>query len=197
MPKVSARWLSAEDVAASLGVTRRTVRSWTLIGPSASPANPKGPTLRGHLTDGGHLRFSPCQVHRYLAGLSEKTPKSLRKRTPRVVLLMCDQSTASLALKALGSKLGATRYETLSSVLLDLTDLEPEAIVLDPEEHAAHLVEALSTIRMHPTLFDVALVLFSRSVEGSETLTSLVDATVPHAAPGQLRKALFDLLGLE
>jgi hypothetical protein len=192
---MSARWLSAEDVASSLGVTRRTVRSWTFVGPSATES--EGLTLRGHLTAGGHLRFSPCQVHRYLAALSEKTPKSLLKRTPGVGLLMRDPSAASLALKALGTKVSLTRYETLSNALLDLADLEPEAIVLDPEEHGAHLVEALTTIRMHPTLFDVTLVLFSRSGETPEAYTTLVDATVPHAAPGQLRKALFDLLGLE
>jgi hypothetical protein len=168
--------LTAPEVAALCNVDARTVHSWAERG-----------ALAVQKTTGGHRRFSPIVVVDFLRKQGYPIARALRERSPEVAVCIASTPVLELARRAIRRRFSLHVYPSLVDALWQHPMDTLEALVLDPSEHAAELALLLPRIAaLAPSL---RVIHFAQAGEFSNTV-------VAHSAPGLLRAALEEQLGL-
>jgi excisionase family DNA binding protein len=167
------RFWSASQIAAFCDVDKKTIHNWIHEG-----------RLAASRTSGGHVRIDAMTVMLFLRTHGFPIPKELSSRKAPVTLIAKNALVRTLARKALGKRVVLFEYESALDALLAFEQVQPEALIADPETDRAYLQPLLDAVRVRKPYLCLTYFGAGEGIQG-----------VPHATPGELARVVLENLG--
>jgi excisionase family DNA binding protein len=131
------RLLTATQVARMCGVDIKTIHNWVGKG-----------RIRGHRTDGRHLRFWPLDVVDFLRAWELGIPEGLRAARLHVLVVDGDASALAACKRALSRRFEVTTADDVVDAVVAAAKLQPDVLVVGDAEPLGidHLARRLGSI---------------------------------------------------
>jgi len=131
------RLLTATQVARMCGVDVKTIHNWVGKG-----------RIRGHRTDGRHLRFWPLDVVGFLRAWELGVPESLRVARLRVLVVDGDTVALAACKRALSRRFEVTTADDVIDSIVAAATLQPDVLVVGDASPLGldHLARRLGSI---------------------------------------------------
>jgi len=113
------RLLTATQVARMCGVDVKTIHNWVGKG-----------RIRGHRTDGRHLRFWPLDVVDFLRAWELGVPESLRSARLRVLVVDGDAAVLAACKRALSRRFDISTTDDVIDAIVAAATLRPDVLVV-------------------------------------------------------------------
>jgi len=159
--------LTSAEVARLLQVDATSIINWSKKG-----------YLRYYRTPGGHRRIKAGDVVAFVRSRNMPVPTELAGLDERLLLLAVanqkDVKAIKKSLEPFGAQVKATFSTSIVQVLLQLAVQRPHVLVLDPALDNEAVNEAVATIKLHPELAELQVVLFDPSQPSEKLVTQLL-----------------------
>jgi excisionase family DNA binding protein len=131
------RLLTATQVARMCGVDVKTIHNWVGKG-----------RIRGHRTDGRHLRFWPLDVVDFLRAWELGVPESLQSARLRVLVVDDDAAALAACKRALSRRFELTTTDDLVDAIVAAATLRPDVLIVGdaPPLDLDHLARRLGSL---------------------------------------------------